>query len=369
MRSTGCDMRMEGPDRRGPIWDDRSLERPQSESRMSQPENWGNGSGLVPPRGGPMAPKVAEEEELRLDRPRGDWGNGSYSPNKGSLSRLGDLDCIDQRASSASVELPSSADLMKCSIVNVRGKLLVSGRGRYLIPAELHGLAGNQSWWGLMRGGIPRADLIRVFLITDPRSGEASVLLSWEASSNPVVGDVALGGSVEPLLVHRSLGGEGGSVAERLEEALDAWVAKGLVEPGWRWSAEIWVTPVCGGVASIAEGLGAVQEQWHEVTLGVPIRSASGLMGLDPALGNVLACIASEIALPGDRWIKGVKRTVQWGGIVIGMTAGHPLVLNACAKSLIHDLVIEQASKQFGKLLVKSDRPWSHAPVAFDSKR
>ncbi len=331
----GTESPNQSPNRGGTGWDVRSVGRSlpsvgcsQSESRASQPGNCQDGLGFAP---------------------------------------RGELRAPEQQRCIASVKLPISADLMSCNFVDVQRKLLVSWRGRYLITAKLHGLAGNQSCWdGLMRGGTPRAGLIRVFLITDPRSGEASVLLSWEASRHPVAGDVALGGSAEPLLVHRSLGGEGGSVAERLEEALDEWVAKGLVEPGWRWSAEIWVTPVCDGVASIAEGLGAVQQQWHELTLGGPIGSVSGLMGFDPALGNVLGGIASEIALPGDRWIKGVKRTVQWGGIVIGMAAGHPLVLNACAKSLIHDLVIEQASKQFGKLLVKSDRPWPHAPVAFD---
>ncbi|MGH3428303.1 MAG: hypothetical protein ACRDRI_27265 [Pseudonocardiaceae bacterium] len=56
------------------------------------------------------------------------------------------------------------------------------------------------------------------------------------------------------------------------------------------------------------------------------------------------AGIASKFKLPGDEWIKCAKRLVQFTGIVAGAASGQPLLVNACVKSLVHDLILECVS-------------------------
>jgi hypothetical protein len=244
--------------------------------------------------------------------------------------------------------------LMKShEIVGFERKFTASRNDQFLIPAQLNVPSGDQRWGNEdVAVWTPRIVGAEIFSITDPKSGEVSVFLGWEDETG-ASGVVSLE-PAETLRVCRlpsGVFGKGSPVAERLRDALDEWSAKQLVEPVWRPSAAMWLTPVCDNVASVVERLGAVQEQWHELMLGVPVRSISEVVGVDPVFGDVLGGIASGVALPGDGWIRDVKRGLEWGGVVFGVALGQPLIVNACVKCLVHDFFIEKASKEFGKLV------------------
>jgi hypothetical protein len=139
--------------------------------------------------------------------------------------------------------------------------------------------------------------------------------------------------------------GEGHSAAAHLQDAFDKYVAKKLVDPTWKQSTEVWLTPAYEGEASIADTLGEFSGQWHDLALGAPVRYAGGLLILDRAPVDVLADIATELPLPSDTMFKDVKRLLQVTGIVMGVVSGQPLLVNACLKSLVHDILSEAPAR------------------------
>lgn len=138
---------------------------------------------------------------------------------------------------------------------------------------------------------------------------------------------------------------------DRLLDAFDDAVTKKLMAGNWDRTTKLWVTPVCDGIASAAEGLSGLQDQWQDLILGKPVRSVSEHINLNPASGEALACVATELQLPGDTSVKAIKRMVQFTGIFIGVATGQPLLANACLKSLIHDLVAETISRAIGGVI------------------
>lgn len=137
-----------------------------------------------------------------------------------------------------------------------------------------------------------------------------------------------------------SLGGESDgddSAAERLlYKALNDYVAGKLVDSCWEKSTAAWVTPVCQDVDSVAESLGGLRDQWHHLVLGEPV-AVAGLTPLDD--------IAAEVALPRDIMIADIKCLVQVTGILFGLAWGQPLLVNACLKSLLHDVLVKILSE------------------------
>lgn len=145
--------------------------------------------------------------------------------------------------------------------------------------------------------------------------------------------------------------GAGGPTAERFQDAFDEWVATWLVGRAWEGSTKVWVTPVRDEVASPAEGLSGFQHEWHYLVVGNQGESVGQQMSLELASNDVLAGIATELALPGVASINSIKRIVQFAGIIIGVVAGEPLLAKACLKWLAHDLLVEAVSKEIGDFL------------------
>jgi hypothetical protein len=135
--------------------------------------------------------------------------------------------------------------------------------------------------------------------------------------------------------------GKDHSTARDLQDAFDGYVAKKLVAPTWERYTQVWVTPVCKNVAAATEQLSSLRDQWHNLVLGEPVQSIGTWVNLDSASVDVLTGIATELPLPGDPLIKDIKRLLQCAGIIIGVVAGHPLLVNACVKSLVHDLIFQ----------------------------
>lgn len=161
--------------------------------------------------------------------------------------------------------------------------------------------------------------------------------------ADPVVSDLSI---PEPP------GGESGarrSAAQGIEGVCGRYVAEKIADPAWKKSTESWVTPVCDNVASVADVVGGLKEQWHDIALGEPIHKLGAQLGL-PNLGDA-AGLVRLTPLPGDTSFKFGKRLVQYTGIVIGVMAGQPLLANACMKSLAHDVVIKAVSETIGHFL------------------
>lgn len=137
--------------------------------------------------------------------------------------------------------------------------------------------------------------------------------------------------------------GDDDSAAERLMDAFDKYVAKNLVGPAWKRSSEVWVTPICEDVAAVADRLSDFNDQWHDLVLGKPVQYLAG--------PTILSDIAAELALPTDAWFGGIKRLVQISGILFGLTSGQPLLVNACLKSVVHDILLRVVSEGIGSFL------------------
>jgi hypothetical protein len=160
------------------------------------------------------------------------------------------------------------------------------------------------------------------------------------------------GASRQRLPIPQSPNGESSnddSVAERLTDAFDDYVAKHLVDPAWKKSSEFWVTPVCEDAAAVAESIGGLQDQWHDLVLGKPVEYLAGPMPLQD--------IAKEFALPGDTVITGIKHVIQIGGILFGLASGQPLLVNACLKSLVHDALLKVVAAKIGAFLGSTLEP------------
>lgn len=160
------------------------------------------------------------------------------------------------------------------------------------------------------------------------------------------------GGSRYCLPLAESSGGapgEGGSATERLMDACDDYMAKRLVGPAWKKTSEVWVTPVCENVADLAERISGLRDQFHELVLGKPVQYLGG----PPPLAN----IAAELVLPGDTFFLGLKRVMQIGGILVGFLSGQPLLVNACVKSLAHDVLVTAVSRGISALLSNDLEP------------
>lgn len=143
-----------------------------------------------------------------------------------------------------------------------------------------------------------------------------------------------------------SLGGESDgddSAAERLlYKALNDYVVGKLVDSCWEKSTAAWVTPVCQDVDSVAESLGGLRDQWHHLVLGELVAPAE---------------IAAEVALPDDTMIADIKCLVLVTGILCGLAWGHPLLVNACLKSLLHDVLVKILSEGIRDASTKQEEP------------
>jgi hypothetical protein len=67
------------------------------------------------------------------------------------------------------------------------------------------------------------------------------------------------------------------------------------------------------------------------------VRQISFELGLPGPIPAVLGGVAGAVELPADRPLDTVARIIQVGGIVVGVMSGHPVLVSACFKSLVHD--------------------------------
>jgi hypothetical protein len=62
--------------------------------------------------------------------------------------------------------------------------------------------------------------------------------------------------------------------------------------------------------------------------------------------------------------LAGAKRLVQIGGILFGLASGQPLLVNACLKSLVHDVLLRAVSEKIGDLLSDTLEPAGRLTVS-----
>lgn len=146
----------------------------------------------------------------------------------------------------------------------------------------------------------------------------------------------------------REAGGD--SAAREWQEAFDRWAAKELVKPVWEQTTEHWDLSGGHDMASIADGLGSLQDQWHQLMLGKQVQFASEIVGLPSPASAVLSRIVSEHALPGDTAITDLKRIVQITGIVASFATENLHMAYTCLASYTRDRVTEAVSQQVAKL-------------------
>lgn len=276
-----------------------------------------------------------------------------------AASPLAEFNHTDDKSSVPVVELYSGPDETKHRKIVDNGRDSAAGVScEYLIyrPPDI---SGDQYSWGDQ--ALSDADTciveVKVFWIDSPRSPTVSVpLTSGEAGQIVVQRLTSFAPTREPAWASHTLvespNGESGDsdpFAERVRDAFDDYVAKRLVDPAWEKSVEGWVTPVCEDMASAAESLSGLHDQWHQLILGEPIQSLTGL--------TPLADIAAEVALPGDTLLANTKLLIEGIGIGIGLMAGHPLLVNACLKSFTHDAVVKVVSKGIGDFLTNTLDP------------
>lgn len=137
------------------------------------------------------------------------------------------------------------------------------------------------------------------------------------------------------------------SAAREWSEAFNRWAAKIMVDPIWERSTDRWNIR---DMASIADGLGRLQDQYHEVTLGQPVEFAGQLVGLNPLIGAVLKGVVTERELPGDSLLTDLKRTVQIIGIGAGFASGNLYLAHAYMGSLGKDLAMDAVSRELARL-------------------
>ena len=127
------------------------------------------------------------------------------------------------------------------------------------------------------------------------------------------------------------------SAAKEWRKAISDWAAKKLLDP---------VTEGWGLPGSIADGLGRLQEHYHDLMLGEPVQFASAALGLPSPAGAILSGIVSEHRLPADPGFTGLKRLVQLTGTVGGFATGHFHMAYASMVSYGRDRATEVVSKQ-----------------------
>jgi tetratricopeptide (TPR) repeat protein len=126
-----------------------------------------------------------------------------------------------------------------------------------------------------------------------------------------------------------------------LEEAFYDALSERLVDDVWPTVSEYWITPVSADIADVADrlaGMDGLQDQWHDLFLGTPVREIGEGIGLTRAPLGVVEATAGELPLPGDRAVRGVKHVLQFTGVVVGLVTGNPLLANACVKSFAYDV-------------------------------
>lgn len=190
---------------------------------------------------------------------------------------------------------------------------------------------------------------VRIFWVPPARSHSGTEQKDGLIVVHRVMACGPRGASRQQLPIPQSSDGatsEDDSAAERLMHAFDDYAAKNLVGPAWKKSSEFWVTPVCEDVAAVAEKLSGFHDQWHDLVLGQPVQYLTG--------STPLSDIAMELPLPGDLLFTGIKRLVQITGIFVGLASGQPLLVNACLKSLVHDVVGEVISETIEAFLSNS---------------
>ena len=142
----------------------------------------------------------------------------------------------------------------------------------------------------------------------------------------------------------------GHSDPEEWQKDISNWSAKKFEEPFWKQYTEYWDLSRGRGVASIADGLESLQDQWHELLLERPVEFASESIGLSSPVSAVLGGIVSEHTLPGDTTMKDLKRVVQVTGIVAGLALGNLHMAHVCLASYARDRAMEIVSDELVKL-------------------
>ncbi len=122
--------------------------------------------------------------------------------------------------------------------------------------------------------------------------------------------------------------------------------ADSIVDPVWERVVESWwVQSDYRGLADGAKCVKGVEDGWHDLILGTPAERIALGAGFSPASADVMEAIAEKVRLPGDDLFKGVRRLLQYTGIVLGAVSGTAPLANACVSSLAHDLLAEATAK------------------------
>lgn len=181
--------------------------------------------------------------------------------------------------------------------------------------------------------------------------GAVEVCIFWMASPRSLTTEVHQPSSeCGRIVIQRVMASAPESnVTEKLNDACDDYVAKRIMDPAWAKFSQVWATPICEGLASAAETVSGLHDQLHELVLGSPIEELTGF--------KPLASIGAEVALPGDGLFRTAKLLIEGAGIVMGLLAHQPLLLNACLKSFTHDAALHALSKGVGNLLADTCSP------------
>jgi hypothetical protein len=275
-----------------------------------------------------------------------------------------DLDSMNEQSSMGSSELNTRPDLAAyCDTGNQPVKTLATVSSRCSVrdrsaTAEDRESSGDQA--ELLPDLVDSVVDVGIFWVPSPQPVE-TILPSAENQRGRIVIERVVTHTPDPdWPTHGSPGGEQDDddlVTQRLQDAVSGWMTGELIESPWQRTTEVWVTPVCDGVASLAEGLGDLQQHWHDIIVGAPVRQLGPQFGLEPASAGVLAAIASALPLPGDTTVKEMKRVIQFVGIVSGTALGHPLLVNAFVKSLLHDIVAEVVATKIKDFLGEMCEP------------
>ena len=178
---------------------------------------------------------------------------------------------------------------------------------------------------------------VRIVVVPGDRPGTGRLVVQQMRDATPV----ELRAAVLDSLSRDGVAAAGRDPGAILEEASYDALSKELVDGTWPEVCRYWITPAAVDIADVADrldGMNGLRDQWHELFLGRPVARIGDRIGLAEAPTDLLETTATEIRLPGDDLVRGIKHVLQFTGVVIGLATGNPLLANACVKSFAYDV-------------------------------
>ena len=140
--------------------------------------------------------------------------------------------------------------------------------------------------------------------------------------------------------VGEAIGRAEAHIGRGIEAAASQYAAQAIGDPLWKTVSERWAADGSAGIDAAAGTVTDFDAYVHNLLLGRPVRQISFELGLPGPIPAVLGGVAGAVELPADRPLDTVARVIQVGGIVVGVMSGHPVLVSACFKSLVHDKFI-----------------------------